>query len=72
MEPVLVNTVSYFSVSAVMETLASGEVMKESFRQEKNRIRIDRRMRPGVFIAIKIVELFEINYMHSTGQLYSG
>jgi len=35
-EPSLVNTVSYFSVSTVMEILASPEVMKLSFLQAKS------------------------------------
>jgi phosphate/sulfate permease len=34
-EPVLVNTVSYFSVSALVFTTAFGEVMNESFLQEE-------------------------------------
>jgi hypothetical protein len=35
-EPTVVNTVSYFSVSTVMDILASPEVIKRSFLQAKN------------------------------------
>lgn len=34
MEPTLVNTVSYFSVSLLVLSLADEEVIKESFLQE--------------------------------------
>jgi hypothetical protein len=34
-EPVEEKTVSYFNVSAVIVTLASGEVINDSFRHEK-------------------------------------
>ena len=53
MEPVVTKTVSYLSVSAVMVTLASGEVMKESFLQAKRSNRMEITSIPGVFINIK-------------------
>jgi len=37
MEPVVVKTVSYFKESAVMVSLASGLVIKESFLQEESK-----------------------------------
>ena len=51
-EPDVTNTVSYFSVSAVMITDALGEVMKVSFLQEKKR-RKDIVRIPRVFIDTK-------------------
>jgi hypothetical protein len=45
--------VSYFRVSAEMVTLASAEVMKESFRQEKSNSNKDMVKMLIVFIAIK-------------------
>lgn len=52
-EPVVVKTVSYFNVSAEIATCASGLVMKDSFLQEKKRIRMDIEIIPGIFIDIK-------------------
>lgn len=37
MEPMLVNTVSYFKVSALVLNLAVADVIKESFLQEKRK-----------------------------------
>lgn len=53
MEPDVTKTVSYFNVSAVMVTIASGEVMKESFLQEKKTRRKDIVSIPRVFIKLK-------------------
>jgi hypothetical protein len=52
-EPVVTKTVSYFNISAVIVTLASGEVIKESFLQEKRSRNRDMVRIPGVFIGIK-------------------
>jgi hypothetical protein len=52
-EPVVTKTVSYFNVSDVIVTLASGEVIKESFLQEKRSSTKDMVRIPGVFIGIK-------------------
>jgi len=52
MEPSVVNTVSYFRVSAVIEILASGEVMKLSFRHEnKHPINKEKKTNKQAFIA---------------------
>ncbi len=53
MEPVVVNTVSYFRVSAEKETLASELVIKFSFLQEKKMRRMDIERIPRVFIKVK-------------------
>lgn len=53
MDPELTKTVSYFSVSTVMVTTASGEVIKESFLQEKKSRRKDIVSIPRVFIKLK-------------------
>lgn len=53
MEPEVTKTVSYFNVSAVMVTTASGEVMKDSFLQEKKTRRMDIVRIPRVFIELK-------------------
>jgi hypothetical protein len=54
MDPALVNTVSYFNVSTVMVTRASGEVIKDSFRQDCiKKMQLDKRIRLRVFIGIK-------------------
>lgn len=53
MEPAVTNTVSYFNVSAVIVILALGEVIKESFRQEKRINNKDMVSNPRVFIGIK-------------------
>jgi hypothetical protein len=49
-----VKTVSYFRVSAVIVILASGEVIKESFRQEMRIKNKDMVSSPRVFIDVKI------------------
>ncbi len=53
MEPEVTKTVSYFKVSAVMVIIASGEVMKDSFLQEKKTRRMDIVSIPRVFIDFK-------------------
>jgi len=62
----VVKTVSYFRVSAVMVTLASGLVMKDSFLQaNKKKIEI-RISAPGaVFIPSKIIEETGISERHN-------
>jgi hypothetical protein len=52
-EPAVTKTVSYFNVSAVMVIFASGEVIKESFLQEKRIVSKDMVSIPRVFIVIK-------------------
>ena len=52
-EPEVTKTVSYFKVSAVIITLASGEVIKDSFLQEKRTREMDIESIPRVFIDIK-------------------
>jgi hypothetical protein len=54
-EPAVAKTVSYFNVSAVIVTLASVEVIKESFRQEPRIVSKDMMSIPGVFIDSKIM-----------------
>ena len=49
----VVNTVSYFKVSAEKETRASGLVIKFSFLQEKKMRRMDIERIPRVFIKSK-------------------
>ena len=64
-DPVVVNTVSYFKVSAVIVTWASGLVIKESFLQAKRKIKRDKISKPGVtFIAIKIIEEIDLHRFH--------
>ena len=46
MDPVVVKTVSYFSVSALIVTKAPGLVIKESFLQEKKKIKRDKISKP--------------------------
>ena len=67
-DPELVKRVSYFSVSVVMEILASAEVIKVSFLQEKKNNKQDKRIRVMVLITVKIAELFEISEWQSKAQ----
>src|SRR5215831_5951503 len=54
MEPVVVKTVSYSSVSAVIVTCATGLVMNESFLHEDSKMYRDKITRPKLlFIAVK-------------------
>jgi hypothetical protein len=50
MDPVWVNTVSKRTVSMETETLASADVVKLSFLQEKNRKRISDGIKMMVFL----------------------
>ncbi len=52
-EPEVTKTVSNFKVSAVIITLAFGEVIKDSFLQEKRTREMDIESIPRVFIDIK-------------------
>ena len=53
MEPVVVNTVSYFKESAEIETRASGVVIKLSFLQESKKSRMEIEKIPMDFISVK-------------------
>jgi len=53
-EPAVTKTVSYFKVSAEIVTLASPEVINESFLQEKSTSRRDIISIPGSFILSKV------------------
>lgn len=53
MEPEVTKTVSNFKVSVVIETIASGDVIKDSFLQEKKTKRMDIVSIPRVFINLK-------------------
>src|SRR6185369_2195720 len=54
MEPVVVKTVSYFNVSAVILTCASGDVIKESFLQANKKRETDKMSKQiAVFIEVK-------------------
>ena len=65
-EPVVVNTVSYFTVSAVIVIRASGLVMKDSFLQANKKTREIKISAPGaVFIPSKIIEETGISETHS-------
>lgn len=53
-DPVVVKTVSYFKLSAVMVTCASGLVIKDSFLHATRKIERDKINKPKVnFIGIK-------------------
>jgi hypothetical protein len=52
-EPVVTKTVSYLRVSAVTVTLASGELIKESFLQAKRIKNKNKYSIPRVFIGTK-------------------
>jgi hypothetical protein len=52
-EPAVTKSVSYFNVSAEMLNLASAEVIKESFRQEKRSNTKDMVISTKGFIGIK-------------------
>jgi hypothetical protein len=57
MEPAVVKTVSYFKLSTVIVTWASGLVMNDSFLQANRKTgRVKIRKPGGIFIAIKILE----------------
>jgi hypothetical protein len=65
-EPAVTNTVSYFKVSAVIIILASPEVIKESFRQEKRIVSKDMESIPRVFIDIKSNVSISLTKNHCT------